>query len=215
MHLTVDTSVEISQHFYTSLPKCFSHWVLKSWNISRISATCMIIIITGIIFGMVGNMTVTEIRLQHLHLNLLRKNFCQFTSSFSFQFFLFSFFFNTCFNFGFLERCRLTHASCPSEWEAEGLLYPTSGALGLSSLAILAESNWHPSVSVITFTSPLPNPVNIVGLSLLMWQMQKHDIFFWSDFENSLKEGAYNNTVLGQLFHNFTLIFFLYVVFIF
>lgn len=32
--------------------------------------------------------------------------------------------------------------------------------------------------------------------------------FFGQIFENSLKEGAYNNTVLGQLFHHFTLIFF-------
>lgn len=30
-------------------------------------------------------------------------------------------------------------------------------------------------------------------------------IFFLSDFGNSLKEGAYNNTVLGRLFHHFTL----------
>lgn len=40
--------------------------------------------------------------------------------------------------------------------------------------------------------------------------MQKYDFFFLSDFENTLKEGAYNNTVLGQLFHHFTLIFFFF-----
>jgi len=65
------------------------------------------------------------------------------------------------------------------------------------------------------FMSLLLNSVNIVGLNLLVRQMQKHD-FFLPDFENSLKEGAYNNTVLGQLFHHFTLgVFFLHVVFIF
>lgn len=90
-----------------------------------------------------------------------------------------------------------------------------SGAFGLSSLASLAESNWHPSGSVTTFINLLLNSVNIVGLNLLMRQMLKHDFFFLSDFENSLKEGASNNTVLGQLFHHFTLGSFLYAVFIF
>lgn len=90
-----------------------------------------------------------------------------------------------------------------------------SGAFGLSSLATLAESNWHPSGSITIFISLLLNSVNIVGLNLLMRQMLKHDFFFWSDFENSLKEGASNNTVLGQLFHHFTLGYFLYAVSIF
>lgn len=200
MHLTVDTKCRnVSWHFYTSLPKCFSHSVLRSRNISRISATCTIIITTGFIFGLVGKMTVTEISLWHLSCNLLRKNFGSWLHPSLSQFF---FFFNTFFQFGFLGRCRLALAFCLSGWEAKGLLHWTSGAFGLSSFTILAESNW-PS-SVTTVISLLQSSVQIVGLNLTC-QKQKHDFyyFFWSDFDNSLKAGAYTNTVLGQLFHHF------------
>ena len=119
-------------------------------------------------------MTVTEISLKHLSFHLLRKNFGSLLHPS-----LPNSFFNTFFNLRFLGRCRLTLAFCLSEREAEGLLYLTSGAFGLSSFAILAESNWHPSVSVTTFINLLLNSVNIVGLNLLMRQMQKHDFFFF------------------------------------